>query len=79
MEMFPPHFVSAWIGNSHVVPMKHYLQVTDARFELPAADPEALHNPVQHPGARAKRMALAIAGDGCCSVTYAMIMVYNGR
>lgn len=34
MKQFPIHVVTAWIGNSVPVAMKHYLQVTDADFEL---------------------------------------------
>jgi integrase len=33
---FPIHTVTAWLGNSPKVAMKHYLQVTDAEFERAA-------------------------------------------
>jgi len=32
-DIFPPHVVSAWLGNSEIVARKHYLQVTDEHFE----------------------------------------------
>ena len=38
---FPLHVVSAWIGNSAQVAVKHYLQVTDEHFD------RAAHNPAQ--------------------------------
>jgi len=31
-ECFPLHVVTAWLGNSQPVALKHYLQVTDAHF-----------------------------------------------
>ncbi len=34
MKTHPIHVVTAWIGNSVPVAMKHYLQVTDADFEF---------------------------------------------
>jgi integrase len=33
MEIYPAHVVVAWIGHSEKVAQKHYLQMTDARFE----------------------------------------------
>ena len=48
-ERWPMHVVCAWIGNSHAVAAKHYLQVTDEHFERAAT--EAVQNPVQHPAA----------------------------
>lgn len=36
-EDFPLHVVTAWIGNSRDVALKHYLQVTDQHFEQAAA------------------------------------------
>ena len=32
-ETYPVHVACAWIGNSHPVAAKHYLQVTDEHFE----------------------------------------------
>ena len=39
----PPHVVCAWIGNSQLIALKHYLQVTDDHFA------KAVQNPVQQP------------------------------
>ena len=39
-EDFPLHVVTAWIGNSRDVALKHYLQVTDEHFEQAAAKSE---------------------------------------
>jgi hypothetical protein len=52
-DEFPAHVVSAWIGNSVQVAVKHYLQVTDDHFN------KAVQNPVQRFAAksRAKRGA----------------------
>jgi integrase len=38
-ETFPIHVVCSWIGNSEAVAAKHYLQTTDAHFELAASEP----------------------------------------
>ncbi len=40
---YPMHVVSAWIGNSTPVAVKHYLTVTDGDYE------KALQNPMQQP------------------------------
>src|SRR5215831_4638700 len=49
-ETFPMHVVTAWIGNSQPVALKHYLQVTDDHFERAiSASAEAVQNPVQQP------------------------------
>ena len=34
MEIYPSHVVVSWIGHSEKVARKHYLQTTDAHFEL---------------------------------------------
>lgn len=39
-EEYPLHVVTAWIGNSRDVALKHYLQVTDEHFEQAAAKSE---------------------------------------
>ena len=39
-EEYPLHVVTAWIGNSRDVALKHYLQVTDGHFEQAAAKSE---------------------------------------
>ena len=49
-ETYPLHVVCAWLGNSQLVAMKHYLQVTDEHFERASRiDAEAVQNPVQQP------------------------------
>ena len=35
---YPIHVVTAWLGNTPRIAMKHYLQVTDADFERAAQD-----------------------------------------
>ncbi|GAH47404.1 unnamed protein product [marine sediment metagenome] len=48
-ENFSLHVVCAWIGNSRLVAMKHYLQVTDGHFA------KAVQNPVQQVSASARK------------------------
>ena len=53
---FPIHVVTAWMGNTHRIALKHYLQVTDTDFERAtqgaaesgAVFARAMQNPVQH-------------------------------
>lgn len=49
-ESYPMHVVCAWLGNSTVVAMGHYLQVTDAHFEKAALDgaEKATQNPTRY-------------------------------
>ncbi len=52
---FPLHVVTAWLGNTPQIAMKHYLQVTESDFtkavqnpvQLSADSPETVQNPVQ--------------------------------
>ena len=46
MEIYPAHVVCKWIGNSEAVTRKHYLQVTNARFEKAVFSTSTL--PVAH-------------------------------
>ena len=52
-QQFPMHVVCEWIGNSQLVAVKHYLQVTDADYQRATThtastdDESALQNPVQ--------------------------------
>ena len=50
MERFPIQVVTAWLGNTPTIALKHYLQVTDQHF-LAALEggAEAVQNPVQQP------------------------------
>ena len=55
-QHFPIHVVTAWLGNSPRIALKHYLRVTDADFERAArgaaeSGAVALQNPVQQPAA----------------------------
>ncbi len=55
-QTHPLHVVCAWIGNTHSVAMKHYLQVTDADFDRAAgADAKAAQNPAQQAHAEGRR------------------------
>ena len=45
---FPLHVVYAWMGNSQAVAAKHYLQVTDAHFQMAAGRDNAAQNPMRH-------------------------------
>jgi integrase len=56
---YPIHVVTAWMGNTPRIAMKHYLQVTDDDFqkaivgaESGALDAKAVQNPVQHAHAK---------------------------
>ncbi len=44
-KSFPIHVVTAWIGNTVKVAMKHYLQVTDADFDRAAGVKEKIPEP----------------------------------
>ena len=54
-EQFPLHVVTAWLGNTPRIAMKHYLQVTESDFtkavqnpvQLSEDSPEMVQNPVQ--------------------------------
>lgn len=46
-EMFPLHVVTAWLGNSQPVALKHYLQVTDTHFAAATAPEKAARNPAR--------------------------------
>ena len=45
---YPAHVVCEWLGNSHKVALKHYLQVTDEDFEAAAAKVDHLPEKVDH-------------------------------
>ncbi len=62
-EKFPMHVICGWIGNSQLVAMKHYLQITDEHFERAVkgaaeSDAQALQNPVQQPAALSRTESL---------------------
>ena len=42
---FPIHVVTAWLGNTPTIALRHYLLTTDADFEKAASNP--VQNPVQ--------------------------------
>jgi integrase len=53
---YPIHVVCAWIGNTEMIAVKHYLQVTDDYFEQAArgaakSGAVSVQNPVQQPAA----------------------------
>jgi integrase len=55
-KKYPIHVVTAWLGNTPKIALKHYLQVTDEDFELAAgggaeSGAEAVQNTVQQPAA----------------------------
>ncbi len=52
VEQFPAHVVTAWLGNSEQVAMRHYLQVTDEHFAR-AMGGTAMQNPRQQATASA--------------------------
>ena len=59
-ERFPLHVVTAWLGNTPDIAMKHYLQVTDDHFSRAVEEAEkAAQNPAQQmrgdPGKCAQR------------------------
>ena len=67
VEKFPIHVVTAWIGNSPDVAMKHYLQVHEGHYEQAAG---ALHNPVhalqkavQNPAESGRTVSQSLQGD----------------
>jgi hypothetical protein len=50
---YPIHVVTAWLGNTPRIAMKHYLQVTDADFERASQSgaengAQVAQNPAQH-------------------------------
>lgn len=58
-DQFPAHVVSAWIGNSVAVAVKHYLQITDAHFDRAAA--ERADNQSQRPNGTSPNRATEAA------------------
>ncbi len=44
-EQFPLHAVTAWLGNSHLVAAKHYLQLRDEHFDRAAGGGSNSENP----------------------------------
>lgn len=55
-KQYPIHVVTAWLGNTPRIALKHYLQVTDADFEQASksgakSGAEAVQNTVQQPSA----------------------------
>ncbi len=61
-DSFPSHVVTAWIGNSVQVAVKHYLQITDDYFARAAGD-SALQNALQHAHAPGGNGAHAVPGQ----------------
>jgi len=59
---FPVHVVTAWLGNTPKVAMRHYLQVTDADFQKAVG---ALQNPVQSVHRALQKAVLRPAASGC--------------
>ena len=50
MERFPIQVVTAWMGNTPTIALKHYLQVTDQHFQAALeGGAEAVQNQVQQP------------------------------
>ncbi len=47
-ESYPLHVATAWVGNSQIVALKHYLQITEDHFARASASSEATQNPTQH-------------------------------
>jgi len=81
---YPIHVVCSWIGNTAMIAVKHYLQVTDDYFERAAksaanSDAPNVQNPVQQPAARSRTdrrdppegggaTDVALVGAGVCEV-----------
>jgi len=54
MERFPIQVVTAWLGNTPTIALKHYLQVTEEHFQQALqGGAEAVQNPVQQPSGNA--------------------------
>ena len=56
---YPVHVVTAWLGNTPRIAMKHYLMVTEADFQKAVQNPvqlftKAVQNPVQQPAANGR-------------------------
>jgi len=54
---FPVHVVTAWLGNTPRIAMRHYLQTTEADFA------KAVQNPVQQPAAKPRKGSQAAQND----------------
>lgn len=54
-DEFPMHVACAWIGNSQLVAMKHYLQITDDHFARASGEKEALQNALQQSAVRGRK------------------------
>jgi hypothetical protein len=56
METFPVHAVTSWLGNTPDVALRHYLMVTNDRFEAAVNGiAKAAQNPAQQAHAVARR------------------------
>ena len=54
MERFPIQVVTAWLGNTPTIALKHYLQVTDQHFQAALeGEAEAVQKTVQQPSGNA--------------------------
>ena len=56
-QEFPIHVVTAWLGNTPKIAMKHYLMTTEADFR------KAAHNPAHSGDNLAQNQAQRVAGD----------------
>ncbi len=52
---YPIHVVTAWLGNTPTIALRHYLLTTDADFDRAAAGNETTHNPTQQLAGMARR------------------------
>ena len=66
MERFPIQVVTAWMGNTPTIALKHYLQVTDQHFQAASeGGADAVQNPMQQPSEDARNVWQGeIAADG---------------
>ncbi|WP_020473829.1 site-specific integrase [Zavarzinella formosa] len=61
VDVFPSHAVTTWIGNSHLIAVKYYLQVRDSDFDR--AVKGIAHTAGAKSGAFEER-----TDDGCCGI-----------
>lgn len=63
-ETFPVQVVTAWLGNTPNIALRHYLMTTEAHFEAALTLTEkAVQNPVQQPSAKGRNGAQEAAPE----------------
>lgn len=77
-KTYPLHVVTAWLGNTPKIALKHYLQTTQADFDRAArcdapSTGQTLQKPVQQPSAQSRRTTQPPDTSGGCADSCEMV------